>query len=67
MAKRETSVTEAAEYLWSIFDEFKPRSETAQLAMRNARVLLECCTNEAMKAVEANARADLRNGTGYQG
>ncbi len=67
MPKRETSVTEAAEYLWAIFDEFVAKTETAQMAMRNARVLLECSVNEAMKAVEANARADLRNGTGYQG
>lgn len=66
-SKRETTVTEAAEYLWAIFDEFKAKSETATLAMRRARVLLEVSVNEAMAAVEANARADRRDGTRYEG
>jgi hypothetical protein len=65
--KREATVTEAAEYLWAIFDEFKAKNETAQLAMRRARVLLEVTTNEALKAVEANAKANARDGSGYQG
>jgi hypothetical protein len=65
--KHDATVTEAAEYLWAIFDEFKAKNETAQLAMRRARVLLEVTTNEALKAVEANAKANARDGSGYQG
>ena len=65
--ERETTVSEAAEYLFAVFDEFRSKSETATLAMRRARVLLECSVNEALSAVEANARADQRNGTGYRG
>jgi len=56
------TVTEAAEYLHAIYDEFKSKSETAAIAMRRARILLDVSVNEAVKAIEANAVADREAG-----
>ena len=55
----EPTVSDAAEYLYAVLDEFKTHNETAALALRRARVLLDVCVNEALRAVAANA-ADVK-------
>jgi hypothetical protein len=50
------TVSEAAEYLYAVLDEFKASNDTAALALRRARVLLDVCVNEAMRAVAANVK-----------
>ena len=65
------TVTEAAEYLHAIFDEFTARNDTSQLHIRRARILLDVCVDQALKAVEANAKdgevPDYVVRRGYQG
>ena len=57
--RHEPTVSEAAEHLCAILDEFKARSETADVATRRARVLLDVCVNEALRPLQANARTGL--------
>ena len=54
------TVSEAAEYLYAVLDEFKTYNETAALALKRARVLLDVCVNEALRAVTANAVASKK-------
>lgn len=52
--KIEIGVNSAAEFLYSIFDEFKPKNEAAALAAREARTLLDVCVGRMIEAYGHN-------------
>lgn len=65
--KHTAGITDAAEYLWAVFDEFKAKDEAAADLMRDARVLLGVATDRAMAALRANVAAIARKGTKARG
>ena len=53
--KEPTGIADAAEWLYSIFDEFKPVDEAASKHINEARVLLDVAVDCAFNAVACNA------------
>ena len=52
--KLEIGINSAAEFLYSIFDEFKPTNEAASIAVKEARTLLDVCVDRLVVAYEYN-------------